>query len=107
LRAAAQNGYTAVLDNKGGDALLTALDLGVDPARVNTIADRDNAEKHGFATVGGTGKTAEELAEFARQAASGDLIIPVRRTYPAAHVADAYRDLETGHGRGKLVLTID
>lgn len=107
LRAAAPNGYTAVLDNKGGDALLVALELRVDPERVNTIADRATAESHGFNTVGGGGKTADELAEFARQAASGELVIPVRKTYPASNVADAYRDLETGHGRGKLVLTID
>src|SRR5690606_16960671 len=107
LRAAAPQGYTAVLDNKGGDALLTALELGVAPARVNTIADRATAEKHGFQTVGGGGKTADELAEFARQVAAGELVIPVRKTYPVAEVADAYRDLETGHGLGKLVLTVD
>lgn len=107
LRDAAPNGYTAVLDNKGGDALLTALELGVPPERVNTIADRATAEEHGFATVGGGGKTAEELADFARQAASGELIIPVRSTYPFAEVAQAYRELETGHGRGKVVLTSD
>lgn len=105
LRDAAPNGYTAVLDNKGGDALLTALELGVPPERVNTIADRATADEHGFATVGGGGKTAEELADFARQAASGELVIPVRSTYPFAEVVDAYRELETGHGRGKIVLT--
>src|SRR5690606_9434534 len=107
LRDAAPDGYTAVLDNKGGDALLSALELGVPPERVNTIADRATAEEHGFATVGGGGKTAEELADFARQAASGELVIPVRRTYPFAEVVDAYRELETGHGRGKIVLTSD
>lgn len=107
LRDAAPDGYTAVLDNRGGDALLTALELGVPPERVNTIADRATAEEHGFATVGGGGKTAEELADFARQAASGELVIPVRSTYPFAEVVAAYRELETGHGRGKIVLTSD
>lgn len=107
LRAAAPQGFTAVLDNKGGDTLLTALELGVPAERVNTIADRALAEEHGFTTVGGSGKTAEELAEFARQVATGELVIPVRQTYPFSEVADAYRDLETGHGRGKLVLTAD
>lgn len=107
LRAAAPNGYTAVLDNKGGAALLTALDLGVAPEKVNTIADRATAERHGFSTVGGGGKTAEELAEFARQVAAAELVVPVRRAYPIAEIAEAYRDLETGHGRGKLVLTFD
>lgn len=104
LRAAAPNGYTAVLDNKGGDALLTALELDVPPERVNTIADRANAAEHGFTTVGGAGKTAEELAEFARQVVAGELVIPVRASYPVTEVVEAYRDLETGHGRGKIVL---
>lgn len=106
LRAAAPNGYTAVLDNKGGDALLTALELDVAPARVNTIADRATAAEHGFTTVGGGGKTAQELAEFARQVAAGELVIPVRKSYPVTEVVEAYRDLDTGHGRGKLVLTL-
>lgn len=105
LRAAAPKGYTAVLDNKGGAALLTALDLDVPPERVNTIADRATAAEHGFTTVGGAGKTAQELAEFARQVVAGELVIPVRKSYPVTEVVEAYRDLDTGHGRGKLVLT--
>ncbi|MBX3093081.1 MAG: NADP-dependent oxidoreductase [Cryobacterium sp.] len=107
LRAAAPSGYTAVLDNKGGDALLTALELEVAPARINTIADRATAAEHGLTTVGGGGKTAQELAEFARQVVAGELVIPVRKSYPVTEVAEAYRDLDTGHGRGKLVLTFD
>lgn len=106
LRAAAPHGYTAVLDNKGGDALLTALELGVPAERVNTIADRALAAEHGFTAVGGGGKTADELAAFARQVAAGELVIPVRQSYPVTEVAEAYRDLETGRGRGKLVLTM-
>ena len=110
LRAAApsvptgQGGYTAALDNIGGDAIRTALDLGIPPERINTIADHGAIETLGVNGVGGGKKTSEELAEFARLAASGELVLPIRSTYPLMQVVDAYRDLETGHGLGKVVL---
>lgn len=104
LRAAAPQGYTAALDHIGGSAIHTALELGIPAARINTIADYDAAEKFGLSSVGGGKKTSEELAEFARMVVDGELIVPIRSTYPLADVVDAYRDLETGHGLGKIVL---
>lgn len=104
LRAVAPNGYTAALDHIGGDAILTALELGIPADRINTIADYAAAEKYGLASVGGGQKTAEELADFARMAATGELVLPVRSTYRLPDVVEAYRDLETGHGLGKVVL---
>jgi D-arabinose 1-dehydrogenase-like Zn-dependent alcohol dehydrogenase len=56
--------------------------------------------------VGGGGKTAEELAELATLVASGELVLPVRASYPLDEVRTAYEDLETGHGLGKIVLTL-
>lgn len=106
LRAAAPTGYTAALDNIGGDAIRTALALGIPPERINTIADHSAVEELGVQGVGGGKKTAEELAEFARQAAAGELIVPIRSTYPMTDVVAAFQDLETGHGLGKVVLLI-
>lgn len=112
LRAAAvnvstgQGGYTAALDNIGGEAIRTALALGIPPERINTIADHSAVEEFGVQGVGGGKKTAEELAEFARQAAEGELVVPIRSTYPLADVVAAFRDLETGHGLGKVVLLV-
>lgn len=104
LRAVAPNGYTAALDHIGGDAILTALELGIPAGRINTIADSVASEKYGLSSVGGGKKTAEELAEFARMATEGELVLPVRSTYRLSDVVEAYRDLETGHGLGKVVL---
>ncbi len=104
LRAAVRGDYTAALDHIGGNAILTALELGIPAERINTIADYDAAEKFGLSSVGGGKKTSEELAEFARMIVDGQLIVPVRSTYRLADVVDAYRDLETGHGLGKVVL---
>lgn len=106
LRAAAPQGYTAALDHIGGAAIRTALDLGIPPKRINTIADQAAAEEFGLSTVGGGGKTSEELAEYAQLAADGKLVLPIRSTYHLPDVVDAYRDLETGHGLGKVVLLI-
>lgn len=104
LRAAAPQGYTAALDNIGGEAIRTALALGIPPERINTIADHNAVKELGVQGVGGGGKSSEELAEFARQAAAGELVVPIRSTYPVADVVAAFQDLETGHGLGKVVL---
>ncbi len=106
LRAAAPNGYTAALDHLGGDAISMALELGIPAGRINTIADYDAAEKFGLSAVGGGKKTSEELAEFARMVVDGELVTPLRSTYEMSDVVAAYRDLETGHGLGKVVLLL-
>src|SRR6185312_9600782 len=106
LREAAPQGFTAALDNVGGESIEAALALGIPPQRINTIADHAAAEKYGLGSVGGGGKTAEELAELATLVASGELVLPVRASYPLDEVRTAYEDLETGHGLGKIVLTL-
>lgn len=103
LRAAAPGGYTAMLDNHGRESVLLGLELGIRPDRINSIADSDEL---GIRNVGGGGKTAEELAWLARGVASGELEFPIRKSFPMDQVQDAYRLLETGHGLGKIVLTI-
>jgi enoyl reductase len=106
LRDAAPGGYTAALDTVGGQAIRTAIALGIPVDRINTIADHAAVEELGVRGVGGGKKTSEELAEFARQAAEGELVVPIRSTYPLAEVVAAYHDLETGHGLGKVVLLL-
>lgn len=106
LREAAPQGYTAVLDNVGGETIEVALALGVPAERINTIADHEAAAKHGLGEVGGGGKTSAELKELAQLAASGKLVLPIRASYPMDQVRAAYEDLESGHGLGKIVLTI-
>jgi NADPH:quinone reductase-like Zn-dependent oxidoreductase len=103
LRDAAPHGYTAMLDNHGRSSVLLGLELGIKPERINSIADSGEL---GIQTVGGGGKTAEELAWLANSVASGELRFPTLATFPLAQVQDAYRLLETGHGLGKIVLTV-
>ena len=46
----------------------------------------------------------DELAELASRLAAGTLSLEVSRVLPLDQVAEAHRELETGHARGKIVL---
>ena len=104
LAAAAPGGITAVLDSVGSRVVELALSLGVPASRINSVAVDDGAATYGISTVGGGDKTADELAELARLAGSGELVLPIRAAFPLARVRAAYEELEGGHGLGKIVL---
>jgi NADPH:quinone reductase-like Zn-dependent oxidoreductase len=50
------------------------------------------------------GASAEVLAELAQLIDDGGLEVPIAATYPLDRVRDAFRELEQGHTRGKIVL---
>jgi NADPH:quinone reductase-like Zn-dependent oxidoreductase len=82
-----------------------ALDLGVEPSRVDTIVDFGAVEQHGVKAEGSAaGASASVLGELAELIAAGRLEVPVAATFPLTEVRDAYRQLEQGHVRGKIVL---
>jgi NADPH:quinone reductase-like Zn-dependent oxidoreductase len=95
----------AFIDTFGADYVRLALDLGVKPSRVDTIANFDAVEKYGVKAEGSSaGASADVLAELARLIADGELEIPIAGIFPLARVQDAYRQLARGHIRGKIVL---
>ena len=95
----------AFIDTVGGDYVQIALDLGVDPSRVDTIANFEAIEKFGVKGDGnGAGASAHVLAELAGLIAAGELEVPIAATYPLDQVQDAYRRLAQGHLLGKIVL---
>ncbi len=106
LRAAAPHGIDAVIDNAGQETIEVAIELGVNPKRINTIVYFEGAAKYGISTVGGGGKKSEVLARLARLVADGTIVLPIAATYPLAEVRTAYEELETRHLRGKIVLTL-
>ncbi len=91
-----------VLDCAGGDAVTASLELGVDRNRIGTIADFAAAERYGIRRPGGT-RSAEKLAELVRLYDKGVLRLPIR-PIPLQRAAEAHRIVESGHGRGKVVL---
>jgi NADPH:quinone reductase-like Zn-dependent oxidoreductase len=104
IRAAAAK-VDAFIDTFGGSYVEVALDLGVKPKRVDTIADFQAGEKYGVKTDGtGAAATAAVLAELADLIDQGKLEVPIAGVYPLDRVRDAFAELERGHTRGKIVL---
>jgi len=105
IREAAPGGVDAFLDMVGGGYVELALELGVSPERINTIADFAAIEKHGVKSEGNAvGASAATLAELAALIDAGELDVPIAATYPLDQVRDAYRELADNHTRGKIVL---
>ncbi|SDL83799.1 NADPH:quinone reductase [Nonomuraea maritima] len=105
VRALAPGGVHAALDGAGGHALEVSLELVADRRRVVTLVEHARAAELGVRTVQGE-RTAERLARYAALYAEGAFVFPIRRTYPLEDAAGAHREIETGHGQGKIVLTI-
>ena len=105
LKAAAPNGIDAFIDLFGPDYVQLAVDLGVQPDRIETIISREKAEQLGTKAEGSAdGSTTEVLSEMAELAASGEIEIPIAGTYPLDQVRDAFAQLEERHTHGKIVL---
>src|SRR5579859_7804357 len=95
----------AFIDTFGGDFAELALALGVEPSRIDTIANFDAVSRYGVKAEGNAaGASAAVLAELAGLIAAGELEVPVAATFPLDQVRDAYRLLAQGHTRGKIVL---
>jgi NADPH:quinone reductase-like Zn-dependent oxidoreductase len=96
----------AFIDTYGGDYVELALgELGVDPARVDTIARFDAVAKYGIKAEGNAvGASAGTLSGLAGLIAAGELEVPIAATYPLSQVRDAFAELANGHTRGKIVL---
>lgn len=105
VKAAAPNGVDAFIDLFGPQYVELAVDLGVEPDRIETIVARDKAQELGTKAAGSAdASTTEVLSEMAELVASGEIEIPISRTYPLTEVRDAFADLEERHTHGKIVL---
>jgi NADPH:quinone reductase-like Zn-dependent oxidoreductase len=101
----AANKVDAFIDAYGADYVQVALDLGVEPSRVDTIVNFAAVEQYGVKSEGNAAAaSASVLAELAGLVASGRLEVPIAATYPLNAVSDAYKRLADGHIVGKVVL---
>lgn len=105
VRQLAPGGVSAVLDSIGGDALDVSVRLVADRARVVTIVDRAGADRLGVRAIG-TDRSRARLAGLVRRYMEGELKIPIWRSFPLQDASLAHRTVETGHVRGKVVLTV-
>lgn len=106
LTAASPTGrIDAFLDLFGPPYVELAIqELGLAPSRVNTIIDFAGAAKLGAKTEGSANAGIAELSDLAALIDQGALELPIAKAYPLADVRGAFRDLEGGHTRGKIVL---
>jgi NADPH:quinone reductase-like Zn-dependent oxidoreductase len=80
-----------------------------DRQRIVTIANQAAAKELGFIAIGGASPGSAEYRDSIRGdlvalAASGDLVVPVARTFPLADALEALEFLKGGHPGGKLAL---
>ena len=105
IRQAAADHLDAFIDTVGLDYVRVALDLGVEPARIDTIVDFAAVAELGVQAEGNAaGASAAVLADLAGLVATGRLEVPIAATFPLADVSQAYRTLERGGLLGKIVL---
>ena len=96
---------TAHIDTFGAEYVALALELGVEPSRIDTIANFEAVARYGVKAEGNAvGASASVLAELAGLIAAGELEVPIAATFPLDRVQDAYRRLAEGHILGKIVL---
>ncbi|GIG34672.1 oxidoreductase [Cellulomonas pakistanensis] len=103
-RALAPEGFDVVLDYVGGQAIETAPALLRAGGTIASITDARARDELGGQYVWVRPDTAD-LAHLADLAARGVIRVEVSQTFPLDQAADAYRALETGHTRGKIVVT--
>lgn len=111
IRDAAPEGLDAVLDNNGAPTLAAAAELGVNPARVNTIVGQAPdvgvlVAEHGYSVLGGADADPAEWAIVAERVAAGEIVVPIAGRYALEDARAAYTELAGGHVRGKLVFEI-
>lgn len=106
VRSLAPQGVDVVLDCAGRGALEATVELVKDLTRTRTLYEHEEGPRVGVATVSGQ-RSAARLARLVALYDDGRLSSLIRSVYPLGRAADAHRELSTGHGRGKIVITIE
>ncbi|MDQ0258759.1 NADP-dependent oxidoreductase [Sinomonas atrocyanea] len=102
-RGLAPEGFDHILDFVGNGALDTVPQLLRAGGTVASITDPAARDEYGGHYIW-VRPNPEDLAELAQLAADGRLKVEVADVVELAQAADAYRTLEGGHVRGKLVV---
>lgn len=105
VRALAPEGVTAAADLVDDSTARAALELGVPPERVATIAAADPPA--GTRRTGGQDAAPDALQRVADLVAAGRLTVPVAGRYPLERIREAVEAQRGGHVHGKLVVTLD
>jgi NADPH:quinone reductase-like Zn-dependent oxidoreductase len=107
LNRLAPGGFDAAVDTVGDGYVDLAINLGVQPDRIDTIIDFAAAARYKIHTDGSSAAASGAvLAEVAGLVAKGELQVPVAAVYDLKDVRQAYTKLAEGHAGGKIVLRV-
>ncbi|MBX7269584.1 NADP-dependent oxidoreductase [Micromonospora sp. Llam7] len=104
VHALAPAGVDAALDAIGGEGITASLALVPDRHRIGTLVDAEAPKTYGIQRVGGRSTAA--LRELVTLYEHGSLQLPIHATFPLTEAHHAHREVQTGHVRGKVVLTM-
>jgi NADPH:quinone reductase-like Zn-dependent oxidoreductase len=95
---------TAAADMVGTETALAAMDLGVPPGRIATIAAASPPD--GVRATGGRDATPGALERIAAAIAAGEFVVPIAATFPIEQTRAAVELQRAGHVHGKVVITL-
>ena len=105
--AAEDRAIDAVIDAAGTGVIPGSLELVVEGGPIVTIADFEAKGFNVILTTGGEPGFEDALREAVKAVDHGTVTLPIAQTFPLEQAADAHRLSETGHVRGKIILTLD
>ena len=104
VRALAPDGVDAAIDLHGTTTIDAALELGVAPQRISSIASDEVPD--GVIATGGRAASAGALDRIAAALADGTLVLPIEQTFPLERIREAVELQRAGHVRGKVVVSM-
>ncbi|WP_409465393.1 NADP-dependent oxidoreductase [Amycolatopsis sp. GA6-003] len=104
VRALAPEGITAATDLFGRETAETALELGVTPGRISTVADGPALpDVHATGAFDAKPGALERITDAIR---SGELTVPIAATFPVEQFREAVKMQAARHAHGKIVVTL-
>lgn len=94
------------IDTVGDGYVELAINLGVNPNKINTSIDFAAARKYKVKSAGSETGNTEILQELIGLVADGKLDIPIAKSYPLDQAQQAYKYLVSKHDLGKVVFSI-
>jgi NADPH:quinone reductase-like Zn-dependent oxidoreductase len=105
VRALAPDGVDAVLDCAGSGSLVELIGLAPEPNQVVSVADF-SAPAHGARVSGGGERAWYALTHVVDLYGAGDYHVEISDVFPLERAADAHAASQTGHARGKRVISV-
>ena len=105
VRSLTPDGLTAAADLFGTEAAEAALELGVAPERISTIAAQANVSVNVQAT-GARNANPEDMHKITDAIGTGELVVPIEKRFPIEDIQEAVKLLSARHTHGKIIITL-